>query len=199
MGQAGNVLIIFIKNPEKGKVKTRLAAELGDERALAIYNSLLAHTRAACLAVPAHRLLFYSKQIDKRDDWPEADFDKQLQAGGELGQRIDLAFQAGFEAGAPVMIIGSDCPQLSSTIITQGFQTLEQHDFVLGPALDGGYYLLGMQAYSPSLFHGIDWSTDKVADQTRERIAALGGSLYELPVLSDVDYAEDWAKYGWPL
>lgn len=193
------VLIIFIKNPEKGKVKTRLAASVGEDRALAIYKSLLDHTRKCALAVPADRLLFYSQTIAEQDNWSSANFQKRLQHSGDLGDRITAAFQQGFSVGNKVMIIGSDCPQLSGDLIAEAFQALDKHDFVIGPALDGGYYLLGMNHFTPEVFADIVWSTDQVAAQTRIKMQAAGGTIFELPALSDVDYAEDWQKYGWEL
>ena len=87
-------LLIFIKNPEKGKVKTRLAGTVGDDRALKIYQSLLAHTRNIALSVAAERFLFYSSFVDKNDDWQAADFTKAMQSTGDLGDRMEKAFAA---------------------------------------------------------------------------------------------------------
>lgn len=198
MAISNEVLIIFIKNPERGKVKTRLAATVGEDKALAIYKSLMAHTREAALGVTAKRLLFYSENIAPADDWSTTSFIKRLQSNGDLGERMKEAFKVGFQQGSKVMIIGSDCPQLTTALIQQAYSALDQHDFVLGPALDGGYYLLGMSSFTPSLFESMPWSTDQVAAITRDRIAAIG-SLYELPSLSDIDYEEDWKKYGWEV
>jgi len=199
MTEPKGVLLIFTKNPEKGKVKTRLAATVGDDRALLIYKSLLAHTRGVAKSISAKRLLFYSETIAKDDAWASTDFEKHLQHSGDLGERISAAFETGFQEGGPVLIIGSDCPQLSASIVNDAFAALKKHDFVLGPAMDGGYYLLGMQAFSPSLFQDIAWSTAEVAQETRKKIEILGASCHELPILSDIDYEEDWEKYGWKI
>lgn len=193
-------LIIFIKNPELGKAKTRLAQSVGPERALQIYEALLGHTRQLTQAVPAHRMLFYSSFVDTQDDWSAVDFDKHLQANGELGWRMEKAFHLAFEQqGGPVLIVGSDCAQLTAAIIQQGIDALETHDFVIGPAEDGGYYLLGMRSFQPAVFHGIQWSTAEVFSQTKDIIDEHGWTISLLPILSDIDYEEDWKKHGWEI
>ncbi len=196
---AERALIIFVRNPELGKVKTRLAQQLGDQRALAIYLALLQHTRQIAEQIEADRLLFYSHFIDNEDDWSNESFEKLLQVTGDLGAKITSGFQKAFEQHAQVLIIGSDCASLTTAIVEEGFAALKTHDFVLGPALDGGYYLLGMNHFTPSLFEGIPWSTDQVASLSLDKMKALGGSCHLLPALSDIDYAEDWEKYGWEI
>lgn len=143
--------------------------------------------------------MFYSQQINEKDDWPSSDFVKKIQYEGDLGKKISHAFQTVFERHSRVIIIGSDCASLTTEIVEKAYQQLEKHDFVIGPAFDGGYYLLGMKTFSPPLFQNIDWSTELVFAQTKSRIDTLGKSLYLLPTLSDIDYEEDWNKYGWPL
>lgn len=193
-------LLIFIKNPELGKAKTRLAQSVGPERALKIYEALLQHTRQLALAVDARRLLFYSAYIDEEDLWAKEDFTKYLQVAGGLGERMTAAFAQAFAAGGgPVLIIGSDCAQLTPAIVEQGLQSLETHDFVIGPAEDGGYYLIGMRAFHPEVFQNITWSTEEVLPQTLAIIGSQKWSHHLLPVLSDIDYEEDWAKHGWEI
>ena len=193
-------LIIFIKNPELGKAKTRLAQSVGPEKALQIYLALLGHTREVAQAVPARRMLFYSSFVDVKDAWPAADFDKYLQASGGLGERMEEAFRSAFdEQQGPVLIIGSDCAQLTSTIVQQGIEALATHDFVIGPAEDGGYYLLGMREFHPEVFQGVRWSTASVFSQTEAIIQEHQWSLALLPTLSDIDYLEDWEKHGWEI
>lgn len=196
-----NALLIFIKNPMLGQAKTRLAATVGDDRALQIYEALLGHTRQVSLQVEAERFLFYSHFIDADDDWSPRDFRKYLQATGDLGQRMTTGFQEAFALPhiRKAVIIGSDCASLTPDIVAEAFRALDDHDFVLGPATDGGYYLLGMRSFHPEVFSGIDWSTEHVARQTLQAIAALGKSCAEVTTLSDIDYEEDWARYGWPL
>lgn len=188
-----NTLLVFIRNPQPGKVKTRLARTVGDEEALRIYQILLEKTRTAALGVQAERWLFYSDFIDKNDDWPEADFSKKMQTNGDLGGRMEQAFRTAFEAGAKkAVIIGSDCPELTGGLLQTAFDKLDEADFVLGPVPDGGYYLLGMKELEPSVFHDIAWSTKTVRARTLEKIQAAGNSCALLPVLSDVDTEADW-------
>lgn len=189
-------LLIFIRNLQLGKVKTRLARTVGDADALRIYRILLEKTRGAALGVQAVRWLFYSDFIENNDEWPAADFIKKTQASGDLGARMEQAFRAAFEAGAKkVVIIGSDCPQLTGDILQKAFTALDKADFVLGPVPDGGYYLLGMSHLESTVFRGVDWSTELVRMQTLEKIQAAGKSCFLLPVLSDVDTEEDWLAF----
>ena len=192
-------ILIFVKNAVKGRVKTRLAATVGPDRALQIYLALLKHTRQIVLPLAADRHLFYSDQIDRADDWPETHFHKHLQQGNGLGVRMQQAFEKIFQINEPVLIIGSDCASLTTDIIQTAFERLEEYPFVIGPATDGGYYLLGMQRMSPSLFEGIAWSTDKVLEQSLAAIQALNQAYFLLPELSDIDYEEDWEQFGWKL
>ncbi len=192
-----NALLIFIKNPELGKAKTRLAATVGDERALAIYMELLKHTRKIAEETTADRLLFYSKFIDTKDEWVADKFQKQLQIKGGLGEKMQAAFQFALQKYDKAVIMGSDCASLTPEIVAEAFQKLDEVPYVVGPAKDGGYYLLGMRQFSPSLFENIAWSTEEVLPTTLARIEALNESYHLLPELSDIDYEEDWLKYGW--
>lgn len=192
-------LLTFIKNPEKGKVKTRLAKTLGDDQALRIYLALLEHTRRIALSLDAERYVFYSSFVAEDDDWLARDFRQALQASGDLGQRMIAAFQTAFQEYQKVVIIGSDCASLTSEIVEAAFQRLDDHDFVIGPAIDGGYYLLGMRSFEPTVFQEIEWSTESVFTETVARIKRLNKTYGLLPELSDIDYEEDWVKYGWEI
>lgn len=188
-----NTLLIFIRNPQLGKVKTRLARTLGDEEALHIYNILLEKTRLATLNCAAERWLLYSDFVDGNDAWSPEHFQKQIQSPGDLGERMEAAFKKAFEAGSnKVVIIGSDCPELSGQVLTQAYSLLDSNDFVLGPVPDGGYYLIGMRAFEPLVFRDIEWSTETVRAKTLEKIDSLGKSCALLPMLTDVDTEEDW-------
>ncbi|MEM6966273.1 MAG: TIGR04282 family arsenosugar biosynthesis glycosyltransferase [Bacteroidota bacterium] len=189
-------LIIFIKNIEKGKVKTRLAATVGDDRALEIYKTLLAHTRKVTTAVDAERFLFYSSFIEKKDEWSEDFFIKKIQRGDDLGARMVNAFSEVLKKQDKVVIIGSDCISLTPKILQMAFEKLDEVPFVIGPTFDGGYYLLGMNRLETSLFENMEWSTASVFPTTIQRIEALGEKYFSLPQLSDIDYEEDWVKYG---
>lgn len=191
-----DILLLFIKNPRAGYVKTRLARTVGDEEALRIYHLLLDKTRAAAQQVGAERWLYYSDFADRTDGWSEADFLKKVQTGGDLGTRMQAAFQEAFDAGAQkVAIIGSDCPELSGEVLQSAFEQLDKTDFVLGPTPDGGYYLLAMKQLEPAVFHGIEWSTDTVCTRTLEKIGLAGKTVALLPLLSDIDTEEDWRSY----
>lgn len=189
-------LIIFIRNPEKGKVKTRLAKDLGVDQAFEVYLSLLEHTRQVATKVQARRMLFYSHFIDFNDEWDETLFEKYLQQGDDLGARMNHAFETALkDKPDSAVIIGSDCPQLDESIIEQAFAALNEFSYVLGPATDGGYYLLGMNAPSPFLFEEMAWSTSDVATQTKIRIARSEQGYYTLPELSDIDELDDWLRW----
>lgn len=188
-----NTLLIFIRNPQLGKVKTRLARTMGDAEALRIYQILLQKTRQAALDCTAERCLYYSDFVPEADDWDARLFQKRIQRPGDLGERMEAAFHTAFESGAhKALIIGSDCPELTADLLQTAFNLLDSHDFVLGPVHDGGYYLLGMKALEASVFQDIEWSTETVRQKTLEKIAAAGLSCALLPVLSDVDTEADW-------
>jgi hypothetical protein len=190
------ILLVFIKNPRLGYVKTRLAATVGDHEALRIYHLLLEKTRAAALGCAAERWLWYSDEITSNDEWGAADFHKKVQPEGDLGVRMEAAFAAAFAAGAEkVVIVGSDCPELDGTTLNAAFAALDHTDVVLGPTPDGGYYLLGMKRLYPELFHNVAWSTGAVFLQTLEKLYTRGLVHHSLPVLTDIDNEADWAGY----
>ncbi len=197
--QEDTALIIFVKNPEKGKVKTRLAKTVGDEQALKIYIALLKHTRNIALSINLSRHLFYSQQIEEKDMWSPDLFHKYLQEGDDLGAKMSNAFKQVLKHHSKALIIGSDCASLAPEIIVEALEALDRHPFVIGPAMDGGYYLLGMTEFSPSLFENMKWSTDTVCATTLTKIKALNKTCHQVPTLSDIDYQEDWEKYGWDV
>ncbi|MFK7933044.1 MAG: TIGR04282 family arsenosugar biosynthesis glycosyltransferase [Saprospiraceae bacterium] len=199
LSQSDNALIIFTKNPELGKCKTRLAATTSDEYALKVYQELLRHTREIALQLNARRNLFYSNEINHNDAWSNSDFNKYLQHSGDLGDRMAEAFQTSFQTANKVVIIGSDCASLTPAIVEMAFAKLEEYPFVIGPTFDGGYYLLGMQTFESSVFMDIEWSTECVFEKTVERFTELGKDHFQLEKLSDIDYEEDWVKYGWKI
>jgi len=179
-------LIIFVRRPERGKVKTRIAATAGDILALDIYRKLLAHTNAVSAQADADRFIFYADAIGSNDLWNGCR--KQLQDPVDLGLRMYSAFRQVFGEGyAKVCIIGSDCAELEVKHLREAFAALRQHDMVIGPATDGGYYLLGLRTLREALFANIAWSTDAVLAQTLERCSATGLSHTLLATLSDVD------------
>lgn len=190
-----NALIIFLKNPQEGYVKTRLASQIGDAEALSVYQQLLEHTRNVALESGADAHLFYSDYIDEQDKWPATDFSKHEQTGDTLGEKMLNAFETIAEQGYEKMvIIGSDCPEITTQIIDDAFARLDEYDVVIGPAMDGGYYLLGMNVVYEQLFRGIEWSSEHVFDQTIYSMQQEGIVWYEMPILSDVDTEDDLPK-----
>lgn len=187
------LLLLFVRNPELGKVKTRLAATVGPEVALEVYIHLLQHTRQVTQQLPVDKLVYYAEKIAHTDNWPDDIYQKALQHKGDLGEKMNAAFENAFASGyTSVVIIGSDCQQLTQEIIQQAFAALETHDVVIGPALDGGYYLLGMKKLHPPFFRNKQWSTEHVFPDTLEDTRALHLTYTLLPILSDVDKAEDF-------
>lgn len=193
-----NALLIFIKNPEKGKVKTRLAKTLGDDQALAIYRRLLKHTQTVSLALELKRYLYYSQFIDDQDNWPNDHFNKRLQASGDLGNRMGTAFAEHLKTHQKVLIIGSDCAQLRPEHLQEALDKLDQHPVVIGPAIDGGYYLLGMHTRHDFLFEDMPWSQDHLLERTKEKLREQSVSFELLSELSDVDTEAEWKAYGAP-
>ena len=187
-----NALIIFIKNPVLGKVKTRLAGTVGDETALEVYKELLNYTQKITLLIDADKFLFYADFLQREDEWPNDRFIKHLQKGNNLGERMYTAFEDIFlNKYQKVIIIGSDCLDLSASVIEDAYKFLNESDVVIGPAKDGGYYLLGMKNLHPCLFKNIAWSTSQVLKQTVSicRSQHLNYSL--LPTLTDIDVEND--------
>ena len=186
-------LIIFAKNEVLGKVKTRLAATTGNDTALSVYKTLVEHTHGITRVLPVKKKLYYSDFIEQKDTWENEVFEKNLQQGTNLGMRMYNAFNKVFDEGYDdVAIIGTDCMELSSGIIMKSFEYLIFFDVVIGPAKDGGYYLLAMKAAHKELFENIRWSTENVLQQTLEICEQLGLSVQLLEELSDIDNEEDW-------
>jgi hypothetical protein len=183
--------MIFIKNPIPGKVKTRLGKDIGHEKAVTYYKKLLEITRKAALGTEADRWLWYGDFVNEADAWSQNDFEKKLQHEGDLGQRMKHAFLAAFDKGyEKVAIIGSDCPEMNSEILQKAFVNLESVDAVIGPANDGGYYLLAMKKPLP-IFEDVEWSTENVLGQTITHLQNRGLSYLLLEELTDLDTIED--------
>jgi len=187
-----NHLIIFVKNPELGKVKTRLARTIGDEKALYIYKLLLEQTFQVTLPVLAEKKLYYSEFVQNMDQFNDLVYEKYIQSGDALGDKMYNAMKHSFgEWAGKVVLIGSDCFELNSGIIEEAFKALEESDYVLGPAKDGGYYLIGMKELNLEIFQNKEWSAENVFLDTLLDIKNQEKSHYLLPTLSDVDTEED--------
>ncbi|WP_369886677.1 TIGR04282 family arsenosugar biosynthesis glycosyltransferase [Aquimarina sp. AD10] len=185
-----NLLMIFTRNPELGKCKTRLAATVGDQVALDIYTFLLEHTVQITKDLNVTKEVHYSQNKNNNDLWEAAIYNKMEQSGSDLGKRMEYAFAAGFEKGYQnIIIIGSDMYDLNQIDLEHAFTTLKTHDYVIGPAEDGGYYLFGMKSLNSQVFKNKIWGTDSVLKDTLEDLKKENIKLLE--VRNDIDYYED--------
>ncbi len=191
-------LIIFIKNPILGKVKSRLAKDIGELNALRVYLDLLLKTRKETLPLNVNKYLYYSEYLTI-DEWSDLDYIKRKQNGEDLGQRMKNAFEECFSNNFPTIIIGSDCYDLDAGIIELAFNKLQDNDLVIGPANDGGYYLLGMNKYLPQLFENIYWSTSSVLKDTINIAKRLDLSVFKMQELIDLDTFDDLEKSTYQL
>jgi rSAM/selenodomain-associated transferase 1 len=189
------VLGVFAKWPSPGQVKTRLVAATSDAFATRVAAALLADTLDRLTHLIARRLLAFAP--------PEAEgsfaelargrYDLSPQGPGDLGERLERFVAARLGEGAgPVVVVGTDSPTLPSVLVERAFEELRHADVVLGPATDGGYYLIGCRRLHPALFSAIDWGGACVLRQTIERLADPAWSLAVLPPWYDVDDLQDW-------
>lgn len=197
-------IIVFLKYPEAGKVKTRLAREVGPRRALEVYEALLAYTVKEIAALDRKKfpLIAYCDPYRSLEDY-QALLDTfpgriTLQHGAELGERLSSAAFKESGAHEKVLIMGTDCPSLKTQHVLEADRLLSRKDcdLVVGPTVDGGYYLIGMKRFVPELFEEMPWSTDRVSQLTLEKAKALGLKCESLEVLMDIDTAEDLTKSG---
>jgi rSAM/selenodomain-associated transferase 1 len=184
-------IIVFQKYPEAGSVKTRLAETIGAEKAAHLYAYLIRHTHQQLSGLEAAIFVFHLGPI-ATDEYPKKGYHFHPQKPGDLGEKMLKAFQQVFDLGFDqVLIIGTDCYELKRSHLQQAFETLETKDLVLGPAMDGGYYLLGLKRPVASLFQGISWSTSSVLQQTQSKANRENLSYGLLEKLRDVDRYED--------
>jgi rSAM/selenodomain-associated transferase 1 len=184
-------LIVFFRLPVHGKVKSRLARSVGDGKALVIYLWLTQQTIHAVRSFSIPLYFFYDGGLpDDTARLPGVRYYKQ--GSGDLGKRMLDAFSIVLNKFKKVIIIGSDCPDLNESIVHEAIHWLDEVDVVIGPATDGGYYLLGCKRLMPSLMEGIAWSTSNVLTETIERCQQAGATYSLLPSLPDIDTEEDW-------
>ncbi|MFZ6663776.1 TIGR04282 family arsenosugar biosynthesis glycosyltransferase [Peijinzhouia sedimentorum] len=186
-------LIIFVKSPIAGEVKTRLAADIGDEKALEIYWQLLQITKKVALQFNGSKMIWSNKDwIDNSDFWPIEAFQFHLQKGSSLGEKMAQAFEFHFkESFTKLILIGSDCPEINILILNEAEQALDHHDLVIGPAADGGYYLIAMKEVHYELFQNMEWSHAQVLEQSLQRAKSKSLSIHMLQTLSDIDNVAD--------
>jgi len=187
-----NLLIIFSKNPVLGRCKTRLAKGIGAENALAVYRILLQHTSKITRNLKVDKEVFYTDFIDHEDNWDSTIYKKELQRPGDLGQKMQAAFEAGFNEGyQKIVLIGTDLITLEASDIQKAFEALDSNTVVFGPAQDGGYYLIGLAQMKPELFKNVPWSTAEVLTRSLEKI----DDTYQLlQIKNDIDTVEDLAE-----
>lgn len=187
------LIMVFVRNPELGRVKTRLAKSIGDQAALETYKTLSKHTSKIISEIDSDQLIFYSDKVQENDIWTATNCKKQIQTKGDLGQKMLDAFQYGFSLGyQKIIIIGSDLYSLRPKHIESAFEQLENYDVVIGPALDGGYYLLGLNFMIPKIFKQKQWSTPSVLKETLSDLKEFNVNLLE--PLNDIDTYEDLKK-----
>lgn len=188
-----NALIIFTRNPQLGKVKTRLAKTIGNKKALEVYKDLLFHTMTETQNLDCDKFVFYDENIETNDLWSGILYEKRIQFGADLGAKMENAFQTLFDLGYQnCIIIGSDLFDLETNHINEAFHKLDCYDVVIGPAEDGGYYLLGLKKVIPSIFKNKDWGTSSVLSSTLKDLENHKIEFTE--TLNDIDTFEDLEK-----
>lgn len=190
------LLMIFVRNLIPGMVKTRLAEDIGIYKALDVYMELVNHTHHITRKLEVDKAVYYSEYVEIEDIWDDGNYELKLQKGNTLGEKMSVAFDEGFDSYHKVIIIGSDCYELSGKVIKEAFVQLEENDLVIGPAKDGGFYLLGMKEYLPQLFENKTYSTHTVLQELMDEADELELKYHLLPALSDVDTLDDLKASG---
>jgi len=195
MNSERRLLVILTKNPEAGHVKTRLAQTIGDDKAIEIYEILRHHTACVAEQIDADRMVFYSRFIPDSDLFITDHFSVRKQEGDDLGERMLHAIKSGFGCGyRHVVLIGTDCYELKPAILEKAFSALDGSEAVIGPATDGGFYLIGMNKAIPELFLDRQWSTPEVLQKSIAILQQLDTTCEILPELSDIDTFDDLKK-----
>lgn len=189
-------MLIFVKFPEPGKVKTRLAQDMGKKKAAQIYSRMARTIINKLSKSKDYKVMIFFDPPERKADvktWLQYNGCKFLpQEGSSLGERMANAFRWAFSLGEEkAVIIGTDCIDISNDLICESFDALDKTDVVLGPAEDGGYYLLGLKKLTPEIFNNIDWSTNRVLNQTLEKLGEKGLSFKLLQTLKDIDTVSD--------
>lgn len=189
------VLIVTARYPVLGEVKTRLATSIGREAALKVYRTLLDRCATVLSNLKVKKFIYFTgtDAPQTRAYFQSLGCHIAEQSDGDIGQRMHHAFRTVWEANpeAKIVLIGTDVPDLSARIIEDAFNALETHDAVIGPATDGGYYLIGLSAAEPAVFTGIEWSTDSVCASTIDILRNKGKKVTLVDELHDIDYLSD--------
>lgn len=200
---------IIAKAPLAGFAKTRLIPALGADAAAALAEKMLLNIIRNCATVTevdgvtVKSSLWMSPEPES-PHWqcvniPD-NFERYAQQGEDLGERMAGAFERGLVDACAVIVVGSDCPEIDASVLHWAATALQAHDACLVPCVDGGYALIGLRKFEASIFADIPWSTDRVADLTRQRLAECGMSCAEYELVHDIDIAEDLAYLpaDWP-
>ncbi|MBK8546591.1 MAG: TIGR04282 family arsenosugar biosynthesis glycosyltransferase [Saprospiraceae bacterium] len=191
-----NALIVFVKNKIRGQVKTRLAKDVGNDRALDIYSQLLGILQKQVWKLQIPVFVYFNHYTESSGEWGGSNVFPSIQLGNDLGEKMANAFNETLQKADKVVIIGSDCPVVTEKTIENAFSQLDKYDVVLGPSEDGGYYLLGMKNYYSFLFSDIHWSTAAVLDETCRKIKENGLTFMLLETFRDVDDITDYNYYS---
>jgi len=193
----GEKLIVFVKAPRPGSVKTRLAQAIGAQSACAAYSRMVAALLNQLRSLDAVELCFTPQDAaDEIRHWLREGWTIRPQVNGDLGRRLGSAFEHSFNSGArQVVVIGSDCPAVTAEDVRKAWEGLQTHDVVLGPATDGGYWLIGLRQTQPALFQAIPWSSGQVFPETIKRIRQCGLRVQILRELRDLDTEADWRTF----
>ncbi len=199
MAKKLNKLLIFTKSPVLGEVKTRLQPDYSIKQSLIIHKRLTLNTLELSkkltdydielCCTPDRNTLFF---LDCENNFP---ITLNNQQGADLGERMAFSFSVALQTYEKVVVIGTDCPDIDKNYITQAFDALNEHDAVIGPAVDGGYVLLGLRKFSLELFTDISWSSDKVFSQTQKVLNDLSWEYKELGIMHDLDRPEDLLRH----
>ena len=194
--RSSNCILLFVKAPVAGKVKTRLAAEIGEEATAGLYKCFVEDVLSMIKNVDSGlRLCFHPPEaMSQVRQWLGDQYSYRPQRGDDLGERLKNAFAGAFEEGfSRVVAIGSDSPDLPEEFLVQAFTGLGSCDAVIGPSSDGGYYLIGFSkdSFATEAFDGIAWSTSAVCGQTQEKLKSCGLNIHLLPLWHDVDTRSD--------
>ena len=196
MNHCKNCLLLFVKLPIKGQVKTRLATRMDGDFEVELYKCFVEDIISLVDNLNVHlELCFYPPHTRVNfSKWLGGQYCFTPQVGDNLGQRLKNAFDGAFKKQfSKVVVIGSDSPDLPAHYLTESFEALEAHDTVIGPANDGGYYLIGFskEGFIPEVFDNISWSTDSVFEQSISILKQYRRKVYHLPLWHDVDTIED--------
>jgi len=194
-----NCVLCFIKHPKSNNAKSRLAKEIGAQKAGALYSLMIEDVLDVLQKVKAETIIFYyqKKYLPEFEKRFGADFKYIEQKGNNLGRKLNNAFKYVKEKYKKILVVGSDVPAISEKIINSAFKSLNSYDCVIGPSYDGGYYLIGFRdkKYTDKVFNRISWSTDKVFSQTRDILKNQKIKYAKVPKLTDIDNIESLRNF----